>query len=179
MIAVIPGPSCTGALPPCGPLPQLVAPHVQRRAMSWCSTTRTVIGGRSNTWGRSIPTSGADARSSPQPVHEPGSCRRRSFGLSTNANVDPGCPACPPGLRPLGRRSDFGAGFVNGESDEGGFDELVEFIPNHPDRRARPHPGLPLALVTLAASTPTPRPQQPLPASAGRSTTGITIYGWS
>jgi hypothetical protein len=33
-------------------------------------------------------------------------------------------------LRPLRRRSDFGVGLVNGESDDGGFDEFVEFIPN-------------------------------------------------
>ena len=130
MIALIRGPYCTGALTPCGALPQLVAPHAQRRAINWCSTTRTVIGGRSNTWRRSTPTSGAPAKLEPQPVHEPGSCRWRSFGLSTSANVDPGCPGCPPGLRPLRRRSDFGAGLTNGESDDGGFDELVEFMPN-------------------------------------------------
>src|SRR3954467_6913861 len=130
MIAVIRGPYCTGALTPCGALPQLMAPHAQRRAINWCSTTRTVIGGRSNTWRRSTPTSGAPAQLEPQPVHEPGSCRFRSFGLSTSANVDPGCPGCPPGLRPLRRRSDFGDGLVNGESDDGGFDDFWLFCPN-------------------------------------------------
>ena len=98
--------------------------------MSWCSITRTVIGGRSNTCRRSIPTSGASARLAPHPLHGPGSCRIRSFGCSTSANVDPGCPGCPPGLRPLLRRSDFGAGLVNGESDDGGFDEFRLFWPN-------------------------------------------------
>ena len=127
---MIRGPYCTGALTPSGAAPQVVVPHAQRRAMSWCSITCTVIGGRSNTWRRSIPTSGASARLAPQPVHGPGSCRRRSFGSSTSANVDPGCPGCPPGLRPLLRRSDFGAGLVNGESDDGGFDEFGEFCPN-------------------------------------------------
>jgi hypothetical protein len=75
MIAVIRGPYCTGAFSPFGGAPQVVAPQRQRRAMSWCSVTCTVIGGRSNTWRRSIPTSGASAKLVPQPVHEPGSCR--------------------------------------------------------------------------------------------------------
>jgi hypothetical protein len=33
-------------------------------------------------------------------------------------------------LPPLRRRNDFGAGLVDGESDDGGFDEFREFIPN-------------------------------------------------
>src|SRR5882757_1389389 len=128
MIAVTWGPYCAGAVTPSGATPQVVVPHAQRRAMSWCSVTRTVIGGRSNTWRRSIPTSGASARLAPQPVHGPGSCRFRSFGLSTSANVEPGWPGCPPGLRPLLRRNDFGAGLVNGESDDGGLEELVDYL---------------------------------------------------
>ena len=103
---------------------------VQRRAMSWCSVTCTVIGGRSNTCRRSIPTSGAPARFAPQPVHGPGSCRQRAFGSATSANVDPGCPGCPPGLRPLRMRSDFGPGLANGESDDGGRDEFRLFCPS-------------------------------------------------
>ena len=39
-------------------------------------------------------------------------------------------PGLTAGFRPLLRRSDFGAGLVNGESDDGGLDELVEFMPN-------------------------------------------------
>src|SRR5919112_2988053 len=130
MIAVIRGPYCTGAVTPCGAVPQVVVPQPQRRAMSWCSVTRTVIGGRSNTCRRSTPTSGAFTKSAPQPVHGPGSCRSRSFGSSTSANVDPGCPGCPPGFFPLLPRSDFGAGLTNGESDDGGFDEFRLFCPN-------------------------------------------------
>jgi hypothetical protein len=121
---VIRDPYCTGAVTPSGGVPHIVTPHGQRRAMSWCSVTCTVIGGRSNTCRRSIPTSGASANSAPQPEHGPGSCRCRLFGLSTSANVDPECPGCPPGLRPLLRRSDFGAGLVNGESADGGCDEF-------------------------------------------------------
>jgi hypothetical protein len=34
MIAVIRGPYCTGANTPFGALPQVVAPHAQRRAIS-------------------------------------------------------------------------------------------------------------------------------------------------
>jgi hypothetical protein len=41
-------------------------------------------------------------------------------------SVDPGCPGCPPGLRPLLCRNDFGAGLANGESVDGGFDEFDE-----------------------------------------------------
>lgn len=44
------------------------APHSQRRATSWCSVSRTVIGRRSNTWRRSTPTCGAPLRSTPQLV---------------------------------------------------------------------------------------------------------------
>jgi transposase len=39
----------------------------------------------------------------------------------------PGCPSCPPGLRPLLLRNDFGAGLTNGESDDGGLDEFWLF----------------------------------------------------
>jgi hypothetical protein len=41
----------------------------------------------------------------------------------------PGCPGCPPGLRPLLPRNGLGAGLSNGESDDGGFDEFCEFNP--------------------------------------------------
>ena len=129
MIAVIRGPYCTGALTPSGAAPQVLAPQRQRRVMSWCSVTCTVIGGRSNTCRRSIPTSGAVARSAPQPVHGPGSRRRRSFGSATSTNVEPGCPGRPPGRRPLLPRSDFGVGLTNAESDDGGFEELRELMP--------------------------------------------------
>lgn len=129
MIAVIRGPYCTGAVTPGGAVPQVVLPHRQRRAISWCSLTCTVIGGRSNTCRRSIPTSGAVLRSAPHPMHEAGSCRNRSSGSATNANVDPGCPGCPPGLRPLPPRNDLGTGLVNGESDDGGRDEFRLFCP--------------------------------------------------
>src|SRR5436305_8386766 len=46
-MAVIRGPYCTGALTPAGTAAQVVIPQAQRRAMSWCSVTRTAIGGRS------------------------------------------------------------------------------------------------------------------------------------
>ncbi|SHL54816.1 hypothetical protein SAMN05443637_1441 [Pseudonocardia thermophila] len=124
------GPYCTGALTPAGAAPQMVTPHPQRRAMSWCSVTRTVSGGRSNTCRRSTPTSGASARSLPHPAHGPGSCRTRSSGSATSARVDPGCPGCPPGCRPLRRRNERGADLANGESDDGGFEEFREFCPN-------------------------------------------------
>jgi hypothetical protein len=39
-------------------------------------------------------------------------------------------PGPSTGLRPLARRNDFGAGLLNGESDDGGFDEFREFCPN-------------------------------------------------
>src|SRR5206468_1806522 len=74
--------------------------------------------------------SGASARLAPHPTHGPGSCRTRVFGLSISANVEPGWPGCPPGLRPLLRRNDVGAGLTNGESNDGGLEELVESIPN-------------------------------------------------
>ncbi len=33
-------------------------------------------------------------------------------------------------MRPLALRNDFGAGLLNSESDDGGFDEFREFCPN-------------------------------------------------
>ena len=39
--------------------------------------------------------------------------RSTSSGSATMDSVDPGCPGCPPGLRPLLRRNDFGAGLAN------------------------------------------------------------------
>ena len=130
MIAVICGPYCTRAATPPGAVALVVAPHPQRRAISWCSVTCTRIGGRSNTCRRSMPTCGACASSAPQRAHEPGSWRSVSSGSSTSCSVDPGCPGWPPGRRPLRRRNDFGADLVNGESDDGGLDEFCEFIPS-------------------------------------------------
>jgi hypothetical protein len=46
------------------------------------------------------------------------------------ANVDPGRPCCPPGLRPLLRRNDFGSGLTNGKSDDGDLDEFRLFCSN-------------------------------------------------
>ena len=154
MIAVIRGPYCTGALTPSGAVPLVAAPQLQRRVMSWCSVTCTVIGGRSNTWRRSIPTSAAPARFAPQPVHGPGSCRRRSFGSATSANVEPGCPGCPPGFRPLVRRSDLGAGLTNGESDDGGFEEFRELMPRRRHNSAFSARGLSASARKLSGLTP-------------------------
>src|SRR5918998_998098 len=130
MMAVILGPYCTGALTCPGAVPQVVTPQAQRRVMSWCSVTFTRIGGRSNTCRRSTPTCGASAKSAPHPPQQPGSCCSVSSGSATCANVEPGWPFCPPGLRPLLPRNDFGAGLANGESDDGGFDEFRLFCPN-------------------------------------------------
>lgn len=49
VIAVTLGPYCTSATSPSGAGPQVETPQPQWRVMSWCSVTRTVIGGRSNT----------------------------------------------------------------------------------------------------------------------------------
>ena len=78
----------------------------------------------------SRPVASAASKPAPHPVHGPGSCRTTESGSVTCASVDPGCPGCPPGLRPLLRRNDFGAGFTNGESDDGGIDEFWLFCAN-------------------------------------------------
>jgi hypothetical protein len=134
MIAVIRGPYCTGAVTPSGAAPQVVTPQPQRRAINWCSVTRTVIDGTSNTCRRSAPTSAAPAKPAPQPAHGPGSCRTVESGSATCDSVDPGCPDCPPGLRPLLPRNDFGAGLTNGESDDGGPRRVLAVLPQQPSQ---------------------------------------------
>ncbi len=113
MIAVIRGPYCTGAVTPPGAGPQVVAPHEQRRAISRCSVTWTVIGGRSNTCRRSTPTSGASARPAPQPTHGPAraAASRSDRRPAPASSRMPGLPtrlapaAAPQRLRPrLGER---------------------------------------------------------------------------
>jgi hypothetical protein len=47
----------------------------------------------------------------------------------TWASVWPRCPFCPPGLRPLLPRNDFGAGLAS-PSDDGGLEEFEEFLPS-------------------------------------------------
>ena len=73
----------------------VVAPQPQRRAISWCSVTRTVIGGRSNTCRRSMPTSGASARSAPHPAHGPGSCRMPLVRVGDQRQRRPRMPRLP------------------------------------------------------------------------------------
>src|SRR3954453_17214733 len=101
MIAVIRGPYCTGAVTPSGATPHVVAPQQQRRAISWCSVTRTVIGGRSNTCRRSIPTSGASVRSAPHPVHGPGRAAAAGADPRPEPASTPDAPAGHPACAPL------------------------------------------------------------------------------
>ena len=120
------GPYCTGAGAPAGASPLLWRPQRQRRVMTWCSVTCTVIGGMSKTCRREQPTSGAAVRSLPHPLQHAGSCRITTSGWATSSSVLPRWPCCPPGLRLDFPRCDFGAGFA-GPSDDGGFDEFREF----------------------------------------------------
>ncbi|MDB4873012.1 MAG: hypothetical protein JWL97_4016 [Gemmatimonadales bacterium] len=55
------------------------------------------------------------------------SCRTSLSG--TGACVFPGCPFCPPTCERSLPSSDFGAALTR-PSDEGGFDEFVEFLPS-------------------------------------------------
>ena len=52
-----------------------------------------------------------------------------SSGVSTGADVEPGCPSWPPGLRRPRLRCDFGAGLAN-PSVLGGLPEFREVFPN-------------------------------------------------
>src|SRR3954468_19673982 len=117
MIAVIRGPYCTGAVTPSGATPHVVAPQQQRRAISWCSVTRTVIGRSSNTrppplpppvrggsrnpCRRSIPTSGASVRSAPHPVHGPGRAAAAGADPRPEPASTPDAPAGHPACAPL------------------------------------------------------------------------------
>jgi hypothetical protein len=62
------GPYCTGATNRTGAGPVVTAPQTHRRRISRCSTTWTVIGGRSNTCRTVAPTSAASTRSPPHPA---------------------------------------------------------------------------------------------------------------
>jgi hypothetical protein len=89
MIALIRGPYWTGAFTPVGASAVVVTPHQHRREVSWCSVTRMVIGGRSNTWRRARATSGARVSPAPQPRQRTGSWRSTSSGSATCARVFP------------------------------------------------------------------------------------------
>ena len=125
--AVIRGPYWTGALTPAGAVPAVTVPHAHRREMTWCSVTRARMSeGRSVTWRRSVPATGAPDRPAPQPAHRPGSCETTSSGLPVISSVAPGCPFGRPGPRPVFLRSDFGAGLASPPAD-GGLEEFREF----------------------------------------------------
>ena len=122
--AVIRGPYWTGALTPAGAVPAVTVPHAHRREMTWCSVTRARMSeGRSVTWRRSVPATGAPDRPAPQPAHRPGSCETTSSGLPVISSVAPGCPFGRPGPRPVFLRSDFGAGLASPSAD-GGLEEF-------------------------------------------------------
>jgi hypothetical protein len=79
--AVIRGPYCTGAATPAGAAPAVTVPHEQRRTTSRCSVTKARMSpGRSTTWRRAVPVTGAPDRPAPQPAHRPGSCQMTSSG---------------------------------------------------------------------------------------------------
>jgi hypothetical protein len=94
---------CTGADTPAGAAAAVTAPHPpQRRLISWCSTTRTVIFGMSNTCRRTILAGELSATSAePQPARAPGSCP------TTSSAARPGAACAPPGPadRPAGVRT--------------------------------------------------------------------------
>jgi len=71
-----------------------------------------------------LPPLDSGDRPAGQPGPAPaGSCRTFRSGFATRASVEPACPSCPPGLRPVLLRSDFGAG-LPGPSPDGGLDEF-------------------------------------------------------
>lgn len=77
------GPYWVAASTPAGGSPLQIRPQAHRRVMTWCSTTRTVIGGMSNTCRREQPTCSASARSDPQRPQPAGSCRMIWSGSAT------------------------------------------------------------------------------------------------
>ena len=125
MTAHITGPYCTGAAACFGAAPVVRVPQAQRRVITWCSVTCTLIGGMSNTCRREQSTCSAPDTSEPQPRQLVGSWRITTSGSATCSKVAPGWPGCPPGLRLLLPRKDRGVGFA-GPSLDGGFDEFRE-----------------------------------------------------
>ena len=99
MTVAIRGPYCTGASAPSGAAPFERCPQPHSR--------------------RSIPVTGRLASPAPHRLQHAGSCRSSRSGLATCASVWPGCPSCPPCLRPVFFRSDRdqGGGFASPSAD--------------------------------------------------------------
>ena len=121
MIAVIRGPYCTGPSRPAGAAaPVVPAPAAARDELVLDDPHR---GWQVEHLAALHPGTGRPARPAPHRPQQPGSWRSSRSGRATSANVDPGCPCCPPGLRPVFFRSDRGDGLPS-PSPEGGREEL-------------------------------------------------------
>jgi hypothetical protein len=107
-------------------------PHAtQTRVTIRYSVTRGAGGGdTSTTWRRCTPTTGAPARSAPQPPQQPGLPVMISLGASTSGIVVPGSPGCLPGWRPEDFREERRTGLRYGESELGGLLDVEESLPN-------------------------------------------------
>jgi len=128
--AVTRGPYCTGALTPVGAVPEVTAPHEQRRETIRCSVICARMSrGRSITCRRTVVVTGPPNSPFPQPAHRPGSWLTTSSGRPVISSVAPGCPFGRPGLRPDLPRSARGAG-VASPSPDGGIDEFRGFLPS-------------------------------------------------
>jgi hypothetical protein len=125
-----PRPVLHRALTPAGAVPEVTAPHEQRRETVRCSVTCARMScGRSITCRRTVAVTGAPNSPLPQPAHRPGSWLTTSSGRPVISSVAPGCPFGRPGLRPDLPRSDRGAGLAS-PSPDGGIDEFRGFLPS-------------------------------------------------
>jgi hypothetical protein len=111
-------------------------PRGQRRETMRCSVViARMSSGRSITWRRSVPVTGAPDRPFPHPAQRPGSWVATASGRLVISRVAPGWPFGRPGFRPLLVRSDLGAGLA-GPSDDGGLEEFRGFWPSRARRPA-------------------------------------------
>lgn len=82
---------------------------------------------------RSHPTMEPSTSDAPQPRQSDGECVTTLSGCSLNGRVWPGCPGCPPGRLPEGRRKllvrlSALAALAAGGSFDGGKEELCESL---------------------------------------------------
>jgi hypothetical protein len=145
------GPYWAGAPTPAGTAAIVVVPHRQRRCCRRCSVTRSCTGGKSKTCRTSTDVTGARRNEPAQPWQARGRCVNTSSGESTCRNVKPGSPGCFPGARSEDSRRERGGAFP-GPSDDGGFEDVREFLRSNASNSATRRANTPIRASRSASA---------------------------